>query len=557
MHEQGDTAARVVQLLTGLLTATDRAAADPRGVLASLGGFLFRSFQDSSQASELLAQWQQQPADPSLQTAVMDVIAEALRANPEFKTGLLSALNLAEQPTVAQPAEPSTTTVAAGRDQKLRGNVNIGSGVLTVNRQRTIRLGLGSALAVLLVGGVTTGVVYLRQGDRAAPQSAGSPPSVPSAAAKPLSTVPPTSLDTSIATIKMTDYAHDDTTIYGFVSDSDFGMRRSDLTATAIATGKPRWSVRLPGSGATEESTPKLVTANGKSLVAVPYYDTVPGHGTTPGYEYLGIMAVDTQAGSVAWHSEVQQFRDSSTRHQLPDVSLIGGGSVLAVSWQGGSPALPPMSAVVDATNAKVLWKKAGFVARVVESGVAAGYMRDSTWATDPCLVVGLAAADGHRLWQLDKQQYEPSVQLAAPGVLLAHGRLRAGLDEKNVTQLLDASSGAKKMEFIDRDAFYSKAQSDKDVIFLEGTGIAAYGATSFQRLWALPDPAANRVSLRSVGALWHGALYGYGADNRPAMLDARTGADEAANLPFVPTALVPGYALCDDGYSVQVYPIK
>jgi hypothetical protein len=335
VHEQGDTAARVVQLLTGLLIATDRAAADPRGVLASLGDFLFRSFQDSSQASELLAQWQQQPADPSLQTTVMDVIAEALRANPEFKTGLLAALNLAEQPTVAQPAEPSTTTVTAGRDQKLRGNVNIGSGVLTVNRQRTIRLGLGSALAVLLVGGVTTGVVYLRQDNRAAPQSAGSPPAVSSsAAATPLSTVPPTSLDPSIATIeiKMKNYAHDDTTIYGFISDSDFGMRRSDLTATAIATGKPRWSVRLPGGGATEESTPKLVTANGRSLVAVPYYDTVPGHGTTPGYEYLGVLAVDTQTGSVAWHSEVQQFRDISTRHQLPDVSLIGGGSVLAVS---------------------------------------------------------------------------------------------------------------------------------------------------------------------------------------------------------------------------------
>ena len=125
MHEQDDTAARVVQLLTGLLTATDRAAADPYGVLASLSDFLFRSFQDSSQASELLAQWQQQPADPSLQTAVVDAIAEALRANSEFKTGLLSALNLAERPAAAQPAEPSTTTtVTAGRDQKLNRNQN-------------------------------------------------------------------------------------------------------------------------------------------------------------------------------------------------------------------------------------------------------------------------------------------------------------------------------------------------------------------------------------------------------------------------------------------------
>jgi hypothetical protein len=215
------------------------------------------------------------------------------------------------------------------------------------------------------------------------------------------------------------------------------------------------------------------------------------------------------------------------------------------------------MSAVVDTTNAKVLWTKADFVARVVESGVAAGYMRDGTSQADPCLVVGLAAADGHQLWQLDKTEYGPSMQLAAPGVLLAHGWRYAGLDEKHVTQLLDASSGAKNMEFIDPHAFYSEAQSDKDVILLEGTGIAAYDATSFQRLWALPDPAANRVSLRSVGALWHGALYGYGADNRPAMLDARTGADEAANPPFVPTALVPGYALCDDGYSVKVYPVK
>jgi len=131
-------------VLTGLLTATDRAAVDPRGVLAGLGDFLLRSFQDSSQASELLVRWQQQPTDPSLRTAAVDVITEALRANPEFKTGLLSALNLAEQPAVAQPGEPGAATVAAGRDQKFRGNVNIGNGALTVNRQRTIRLGLGA-----------------------------------------------------------------------------------------------------------------------------------------------------------------------------------------------------------------------------------------------------------------------------------------------------------------------------------------------------------------------------------------------------------------------------
>ncbi|MGH3830440.1 MAG: hypothetical protein ACRDRS_08290 [Pseudonocardiaceae bacterium] len=409
----------------------------------------------------------------------MDVITEALRANPEFKTGLLSALNLAEQPAAAQPSEPGAATVTAGRDQKFRGNVNIGSGVLTVNRQRTIRLGLGSALAVLLVGSVTTGVVYLRQGDRAAPQSVDSPPAVSSPiAAKPLSTVPPNSLDTSIATIKMTNYAHDDTTIYGFISDSSSEVPEPDLTATAIATGQPRWSVRLPDNGVAsnnERWTPTLVTGNGKTLVATPYYGTVPGHGTTPGHEYIGVMAADSQTGSVAWHVEVQQFQQNSME-MLPTGSLIGGGSVLAVSWEGPTgdglaPQSPNTSAVVDATNGKVL--------------------------------------------------------------------------------KLELQKGLQKI-------FYDKAQSDEKTIILEGEGIAAYDATSFQRLWALPDPAANRVSLDSIGALWNGALYGNGADNLPAMLDARTGADKTATLPCVPTVLVPGYALCGgNDYQVQVYPIK
>src|SRR5262249_32679022 len=71
MHEPGDAAARVVQVLTDLLTATDRAAADPGGVLAGLADFLSRSFQDSSPASELLARWRQHPADPGLRTAVV------------------------------------------------------------------------------------------------------------------------------------------------------------------------------------------------------------------------------------------------------------------------------------------------------------------------------------------------------------------------------------------------------------------------------------------------------------------------------------------------------
>jgi hypothetical protein len=212
---------------------------------------------------------------------------------------------------VAQPSELGTATVTAGRDQKFRGNVNIGNGALTVNRQRTIRLGLGSALAVLMVSGVTTGVVYLRQGDRAVPQSVDSPPAVSaSAAAKPLSTVPPTSLDTSIVTSKMAvNFAHDDTTIYGFIGNGPVDPPESDLTAAAIATGQPRWSVRLPDSGVPSNAggwAPTLVTGNGKTLVAAPYYATVPGHGTTPGYDYLGVMAVDAQTGSVAWHVEVQ-----------------------------------------------------------------------------------------------------------------------------------------------------------------------------------------------------------------------------------------------------------
>ncbi|MGH3826577.1 MAG: PQQ-binding-like beta-propeller repeat protein [Pseudonocardiaceae bacterium] len=490
-------------------------------------------------------------------------------------------MNLAEQPAAAQPGEPGTATVTAGRDQKFRGNVNIGSGVLTVNRQRNIRLGLGGALAVLMVSGVTTGVVYLRQGDRAAPQSADSPPAVSSSvAAKPLSTVPPTSLDTSIATIKMTNYTHDDTTIYGFISDSHAEAPEPDLTATVIATGQPRWSVRLPDNGVASNDkgwTPTLVTGNGKTLVAAPYYGTVPGHGTTPGYDYIGVMAVDAQTGSVAWHVEVQKFQqsDMDSMRMLPPGSLIGGGSVLAVSWEVItdnilSPHSPNTSAVVDATKATVLWKKAHFAAGAVESGVVAGYMTDRTWLNPR--PVGLAAADGRQLWKLNEPLDDLNgsvggsliMQLAAPGVLLAQGTLHPGLGYTEVTQLLDASSGVKKMELIDRDVFYEKAQSNEGVIILYDYGnkhtsnMAAYDATSFQRLWALPDPAANRVSLDPVGALWHGALYGNGADHHPAMLDARTGADKTVTLPCVPTALVPGYALCGgNDYYVQVYPVK
>ena len=60
-----------------------------------------------------------------------------------------------------------------------------------------------------------------------------------------------------------------------------------------------------------------------KTLVAAPYYATVPGHGTIPGYEYIGVLAVDAQTGVAAWHAEIQRFQhqqladDSKKRYPL------------------------------------------------------------------------------------------------------------------------------------------------------------------------------------------------------------------------------------------------
>ena len=248
-----------------------------------------------------------------------------------------------------------------------------------------------------------------------------------------------------------------------------------------------------------------------------------------------------------------------SDRPRLSAGSFLGGDNE-----KRPGPQSPNTSAVVDAATGKVLWKKDHFAAGAVESGIVAGYMTDGAWLHPRPL--GLAAVDGHQLWQLDESLEDRaeyvggslSMQLAAPGVLLAQGMQRAGLGFTMLTQLLDAKSGAKRSGLIDKEAFDSKAKYDDGVIILDHdrSGMAAYDATSLTEDWALPDLVANRISLNRIGAFWHGTLYG-GANYQPALLDARTGTDKMGTLACVPKVLVPGYALCGDSYSVQVYPIK
>lgn len=447
--------------------------------------------------------------------------------------------------------ETGETTVAVGRDQRIRGNVVIGGGSVTVDKRRNYRIGF-SALAVIIVSTAITLVVNLTvDGQRpiggvAVPNSG----VTASSAAKPLATTAPTSLGGQVATLKAFDgttYAYNDTTFYTLAG----GQHGAQLTATTIASGKPIWSTTFPdtqaasGNAAASAGRPHLVTTNSSTVIAAPYIGMKPGTGTTPSQMYMGVLAADSSTGDTKWNSEKGQPPPNTTGR---DLYLIGRGSTLALSWRtklgAGLVSDTYATMALSATDGKTLWTNDDFQPLAIDEGVVAGFNTKNQ-------PIGLAATDGHQLWALDEHLYNRSMNWVSPATLFL-----SGLDfTTQVSELVDTTNGSRKMEFRDNDTVYTSAtDAGHGAIVLDaGSAAAAYDSTSFRRLWALPDPSSNRIS-PPITAVWHGAAYAIGTDGNVIMLDVTTGKDVPSKLPCPPTILVPGYALCAvrDGFVVH-----
>jgi hypothetical protein len=77
-------------------------------------------------------------------------------------------------------------------------------------------------------------------------------------------------------------------------------------------------------------------------------------------------------------------------------------------------------------------------------------------------------------------------------------------------------------------------------------TSTVAFDATTWKRLWSLPDAASDR-SMLAITAAWHGLIYG-DSNGAPVALDARSGADKVTTLSVAPELVRPGFGVLPDG---------
>jgi nucleoside phosphorylase len=474
-----------------------------------------------------------------------------------------------EQTNSTQPAT-GQTTVTAGRDQKIRGNVVIGDGSVTVDQRRNYRMGLG-ALAAIALGAAATLVVGLTIDGQYTIGGAAVPNtdiSSASSAAKPLATIAPTSLGPQVARLEASKdrYTYDDTTLYSITS----GQRQQGimLTATTISSGRQRWSSTFPytvvptgvNPGLIDAGTPVVVTINGSNLVAAPYTGIKPGKGTTPNEIYTGVLAVDSSTGHIKWSSENGQpptDPGSSGRGLV----LVGRDATLALSWITkignfvDSHSNTYTTVALSATDGSPLWMNTDFHPVAIDGTAILGFDSDNR-------PLGMAASDGHRLWAFDERLYSLHMSQVSPGTIFVTGR--DSTDYATLISLLvDAANGSKIVEFRDKQIGYDHAADGGQGVTILYTRytVTAYDTPSSQQLWTLPEPTANRVA-PLITMAWRGVAYGIGTDDKVVMLDARTGKEIASTLPCPPTILVPGYALCGtfvdfttEGFTV--YPIK
>lgn len=158
LGEQSSTA-RAIDILVSYLTATDRAAADPAGIIVGIGNLVTHWLNSSADASALFYQFQQDPANPSLQAAVHGRLAEMAIRNPDITPLLESEISKIS-------GEPQTTDAMNNQPQQFdmrfhgtmqRSLIQQGNGTIDQSRKKTFKISVPLAGIALLASGALAG----------------------------------------------------------------------------------------------------------------------------------------------------------------------------------------------------------------------------------------------------------------------------------------------------------------------------------------------------------------------------------------------------------------
>jgi hypothetical protein len=398
--------------------------------------------------------------------------------------------------------------------------------------------------------------------DPPAPETAG-PTGSPAAPAPSLSPAPPAH-DPPLAFAETgvrigrpdSGYAIHDGTAY-FVTEDEPADGEDSLIAAELATGVQRWSRPVAGTVVLGDwATPAVADVDTGPVVFMPLVVERPGSGTTPGRELVRVTAFDGVTGSPVWSTDLDDT----------DVPGISGYSNLSVSadqdqvavsveYLADGDAYTAYTAVLDAGTGDARWLEAGFLATALDDQTVVG----NTATREPLSLVytleGRSASDGDRLWSIDEPEDIRDIRGLGSGlgyyVGVPSGESTTYLVELRTGEVLVSFDGGSECRH-DGESIVVCATVD---FYTFDDYLVAYDVRAGERLWELPDEAADRIAPSSLVAARPGAVYA-NTDNGPLIIDARTGEDLVTDLPFAVERVVPGFGLRrDDRLALWAHP--
>ncbi|NUP46898.1 MAG: toll/interleukin-1 receptor domain-containing protein [Catenulispora sp.] len=325
-------------------------------------------------------------------------------------------------------------------------------------------------------------------------------------------------------------------------NSSSSGPVQSTLWRYEPMQSTPTWQVPL--SGGETGTRPALAPVRGKPSVIALYVVDIPPNGTIPGHPELHAEAVDAVSGSVDWDTMVFKGADSTKI----DATVAGSDdAVLAVDARVDNES-DPYTVAVSSADGAVRWTSHSLEAKVVARGViVAGKYENFSDGNHRFSMVGVSEGNPSQVvWSSPSSaddiqvlaEYGTTDLDAGPHLVQPNGSGSPYSSQQTTT--LDAATG-KPVNLL-WNLGNCRYDHQATVVCSGSPSADGFDATTWKKLWSLPDAAADR-SAPNVTAAWHGVVYG-AVNGIAVALDARTGADKTAKLSVAPDVVRPGIAV-------------
>lgn len=343
----------------------------------------------------------------------------------------------------------------------------------------------------------------------------------------------------------------------------------TEMSAVDVLTGRQKWTVPIEGEpGDPNGQSGPFVNPTGPrppavtdelAVAAVPV--VLPEKGTTPASVALSVVAADAAKGTKKWQVDIQ-VSDSPYADAQNAVTQVVAVTDKAVIANFSHQDEEHVTVGLDPATGATLWERKDYDAGSVHGDIVVGTDYDVPENSSMTQATALDVASGQQKWVGALQSSQLTMIPADPALVVVN-RTDYGTGHPFLL-FLDPATGAEKAKIAGEGGFGSRAYGEclydqQSVLLCQQDGVlTGYDAKSAQKLWSLPDEAANRVAPASVTVAWHGAVYGTTQGGTPIVLDAKTGKDRSTEAGAAPVQ-VSKYAgiTADDEGTPVAYPVK